>query len=336
MLNSILKLGIKEYLDELNNTPANEVDNKINYFYDTLSNINFYILITEYYQNSSDYVQKLVQIYKKNSLLSFNKTINETLSSLHNVVNLGSKKYNLNNLVSDIRDVKKFSNLALKSQMPTSIDLRNDLLGIRDQKPTECSVGISVATMIEFLKIKKNLYSKYIDPFCSTNPVSPKDTLELLKPKYINDYAYVNSINDLKLALNQNGPCIIEFPCFNSGRFFWKKSSDLDTLLGAHCAVVVGYDATRGFLIRNSWGENWGEFGYTWFPYEDWGHQMEVWTSINTLQINNVENAPIISITPFQINISESFQNINFSDTTNIIFVIIVILLIVMIITKNA
>jgi organic radical activating enzyme len=35
--------------------------------------------------------------------------------------------------------------------------------------------------------------------------------------------------NDLKLALNQNGPCIIEFPCFNSGRFFWKKSSDLDS-----------------------------------------------------------------------------------------------------------
>jgi hypothetical protein len=63
---------------------------------------------------------------------------------------------------------------------------------------------------------------------------------------------------------------------------------------------------------------------------------MEVWTSINTLEINNVKNAPIIPITPFQINISESFQNINFSDTTNIIVVIIVILLIVMIITKNA
>jgi C1A family cysteine protease len=52
---------------------------------------------------------------------------------------------------------------------------------------------------------------------------------------------------------------------------------------GGHAIVAVGYDdkmkienksaaggaATEGaFLIRNSWGEGWGEAGYGWLPYE--------------------------------------------------------------------
>ena len=38
---------------------------------------------------------------------------------------------------------------------------------------------------------------------------------------------------------------------------------------GGHCVVAVGYnDATRTFLIRNSWGTGWGMKGYCTLPYE--------------------------------------------------------------------
>ena len=52
-----------------------------------------------------------------------------------------------------------------------------------------------------------------------------------------------------------------------------------EPVLGGHAVLAVGYDDTMtigsgdnektgAFLIRNSWGEEWGERGYGWLPYE--------------------------------------------------------------------
>lgn len=55
-----------------------------------------------------------------------------------------------------------------------------------------------------------------------------------------------------------------------------------ERILGGHAIVAVGYDdkmkikntsrggieTTGAFLIRNSWGEEWGDKGYGWLPYE--------------------------------------------------------------------
>ena len=39
--------------------------------------------------------------------------------------------------------------------------------------------------------------------------------------------------------------------------------------VGGHAVVAVGYDQTRrAFLVRNSWGPDWGIVGYFWMPYE--------------------------------------------------------------------
>jgi C1A family cysteine protease len=42
-----------------------------------------------------------------------------------------------------------------------------------------------------------------------------------------------------------------------------------ESVLGGHCVAAVGYDDTkRMFIIRNSWGNDWGLNGYCMMPYE--------------------------------------------------------------------
>jgi len=41
-----------------------------------------------------------------------------------------------------------------------------------------------------------------------------------------------------------------------------------EKLLGGHAVLAVGYDdATQRFIVRNSWGEKWGQAGYFTMPY---------------------------------------------------------------------
>lgn len=61
----------------------------------------------------------------------------------------------------------------------------------------------------------------------------------------------------------ENGKADIPFP----------KASD--RMEGGHAVMTVGYDDNRkigkhtgALLIRNSWGDQWGDKGYGWLPYE--------------------------------------------------------------------
>jgi C1A family cysteine protease len=41
-----------------------------------------------------------------------------------------------------------------------------------------------------------------------------------------------------------------------------------EAVLGGHAVLCVGYDdATQRFIVRNSWGSNWGQAGYFTIPY---------------------------------------------------------------------
>lgn len=41
-----------------------------------------------------------------------------------------------------------------------------------------------------------------------------------------------------------------------------------ENVVGGHAVALAGYDDQKqAFLVRNSWGEGWGEGGYFWMPY---------------------------------------------------------------------
>jgi C1A family cysteine protease len=55
-----------------------------------------------------------------------------------------------------------------------------------------------------------------------------------------------------------------------------------EELLGGHAVLAVGYDdASQRFIVRNSWGEGWGQGGYFTMPYAYLGDRSlasDLWT----------------------------------------------------------
>lgn len=46
-------------------------------------------------------------------------------------------------------------------------------------------------------------------------------------------------------------------------------NTQFDRVLGAHAVCLVGWnDSLKSFLVRNSWGSNWGREGYFFLPYQ--------------------------------------------------------------------
>lgn len=91
--------------------------------------------------------------------------------------------------------------------------------------------------------------------------------------------------NDIKSAIQEGYPVAVSLKVFNSfsstthsgsgsrvgasGFVTYPSKSELDSgEFGYHAMVIVGYtDETKHFVVRNSWGKNFGDKGYCYIPY---------------------------------------------------------------------
>jgi hypothetical protein len=123
-------------------------------------------------------------------------------------------------------------------------------------------------------------------------------------------------LTKVKLCLVSGVPCVFgfkEFPILQSitdGTVPYKTKERIEELkqdaqdeivlrLDGHALAAVGYDDTHNngtdiplgaLLVRNSWGESWGDKGYAWFPYAyiNDGQTLEWWSFMNTKELQDL------------------------------------------------
>lgn len=224
----------------------------------------------------------------------------------------------------DNRDWIADSIYSKSTVVPKKLDLRNNLQKVRDQGSQGTCAAQSAACMKEWQEKKDVNFDSYFSPQFIYNlrinsesegmygrdvmrilyqigccpeesyeygKVESKDKLlentELIQSSSnykIKHYAKLYTIENTKKALFQNGPCLICFPVYNHSEQMWIPEQG-QNMMGGHAMTVVGY-TEDSFIIRNSWGENWGNNGYCYYPFSQWGSHWELWTTIDDESYN--------------------------------------------------
>lgn len=218
-----------------------------------------------------------------------------------------------NDVIKSPKDKRDFVLSTEQYELPKTYDLREFIRGVLDQGSEGSCSAHAVAivkevheAMNEGLRIRFS--PDYI--YCQrenrvSEGMTPRDTMKLLskgslparywKHRYnkripnathelasqfsISGYATVDSATALQEAIHMYGAAYIATPVYNSGMWMWNKNKG-DKLLGGHALSVVGWDE-KAFIIQNSWGYDWGDNGYTYLPFSDFGKIWEAWVIVD-------------------------------------------------------
>jgi transcription initiation factor IIF auxiliary subunit len=142
--------------------------------------------------------------------------------------------------------------------------------------------GVSIRDALELLKnVGSARWSSmpYNERDFTTRP--PSQAFTEAASFRIKDYYRLNSFGELRSALQQRIPILIEAftdSKFSSGQYQVFTEDLRRTGLSFvqpnaphvhHAMVIVGYDDQRNaFLLMNSWGDQWGAGGYCWVSYD--------------------------------------------------------------------
>lgn len=92
----------------------------------------------------------------------------------------------------------------------------------------------------------------------------------------IMSYHRLEVLNDMLTCLSDGFPFVFGFTVYESFESLQVAKTGIvpmpkpsEKVLGGHAVVAVGYDQKkRAFIIRNSWGEKWGQQGYCFMPFK--------------------------------------------------------------------
>ncbi|KAB5522892.1 hypothetical protein GE09DRAFT_1154490 [Coniochaeta sp. 2T2.1] len=105
-------------------------------------------------------------------------------------------------------------------------------------------------------------------------------------------YQALGTVEDQKRWLAEYGPVVATFQLYADLGSWTRgeetpvyKVSNGSTTSGNHIALVVGYDDGLGaWIMKNSWGPNWGDKGFVYFAYGE--ANIDGWTKYGITNVN--------------------------------------------------
>lgn len=227
----------------------------------------------------------------------------------------------------DSRDYIMETILNYNKELPEVYDLRSKLKKVRNQGDMGTCAAMTAACIKEYQERVNVNFSNYFSPMfvynnrvnqdsegmfgrdvmkiLATKGICPEKDMEygtIIDPNLINEkiletsmnykikaYARINTIECLKKSLVLYGLCYVSFPCYNNNMRMWKPSYRGQKSKGGHAMTIVGYNKDS-FIIRNSWGNKWGDKGYCYYPFSDFGLHWEIWTLLDDETYYNEED----------------------------------------------
>lgn len=145
----------------------------------------------------------------------------------------------------------------------------------RENKPGRGMYGRNVFQILQ--KIGSVPESSF--PYATGDPKHIDKKMYKLASKYrIANYARITTMEGLKRALLEIGPCYLQLPLYAARPYFWRQSVG-EMASGGHAVTVVGF-TKEGFILKNSWGHMWNGDGCIIFPYDEWHIHLECWVSV--------------------------------------------------------
>jgi len=192
-----------------------------------------------------------------------------------------------------------------------------------------CKRGSHLTNVFEVIKNNGDCYYKEFNP--TTCMILPdENTLQKGKDMRITNYVRLwdiidsknKKIQSAKRSLLQKRPVVIvlhlkkTFQNISKSGVYIPKNTDQDA--GYHAVCLIGYDDEKQqFEMMNSWGENWGNEGFFFMPYDDFityadeGYQFQIERNSSDKELNLYGNFELLKLTNNNYNTTEiSFKSL--------------------------
>ena len=153
-------------------------------------------------------------------------------------------------------------------------------------KKGDCRQGARISDALEFLQKNGDCLAGQFDFDVNNCEQTPDDRIASAARRFtIADYMTLLGFDDAadhktlltKQALAAGMPVVVGMNVLHNfyelrNALHWHPAIGNTTPAGGHAMVVVGYDDRKGaFRLMSSWGKNWGDQGFIWIKYADFG-----------------------------------------------------------------